>query len=84
MPEHGHRTRALLGCGLSRLETCVEGLDEFEEMADGRRQIEVIVESLVPAASNVACWFRFRHAPEPNCELIEPLDRAVCSLEQLG
>src|ERR1700682_6160771 len=74
MPEHRHRTGALLGRRLSRLEPCVEGLDEFEEMADGRRQIEVIIESLSPAASNVACWFRFRNAPEPHRELIEALD----------
>src|SRR3984893_3041442 len=74
MPEHRHRTCALFRRRLSRLEPGIEELDELEEMTDRGGQIEVVVESLVPAASNIASRLRLRHAPEPHREFIEALD----------
>src|ERR1700682_3509226 len=85
MPQHGHRTCALLGRRLSRLEPCVEGLDEFEEMTDGRRQIEVVIESFVPADANLRGGLSVCHnAPEPHRELIEALDGTVRGRDQLA
>jgi hypothetical protein len=49
MPQHRHGGGALLGRRLSGLEPGVERLDELEEVANSRRQIEIVAERIVPA-----------------------------------
>src|SRR5436305_2166900 len=89
--EHRHRGGALLSRRSSRFQPWVKGFDELEEMTDRRGKIEVISKCLVPALANFIdlpppCGGRLRVGgwPQPNRELIQPLDRAVRGLEQLG
>src|SRR6266513_551644 len=50
--EHRHRGGALRGRRLSRFQPWVKGFDELEEMPDGRGEIEIVLEGLVPALAN--------------------------------
>src|SRR5438128_11239853 len=72
----------------------VEGLDEFEEMSDRGREVEVVAQGIIPTLADIgATTLTLAHRgrgnfarswAEADGELIEPLDRAVGGLEQLG
>jgi len=73
------------------LEPGIEGLDELEEMPYRGGEIEIVLECLVPALTdflNLPPPLRGRVEvggwTQPHRKLVQALDRAVRSLEQLG
>src|SRR4029077_18083782 len=82
--QHRHRAGTLLWRRLPRLEPGVEGLNELEEVTDGRGQVEVVFKRIVPPLSHVGRGLSLcGYGTEADCKFIQPFDSAVRCLQQL-